>query len=235
MYLSEKFFDWPYGEAEGTGIDFAKMLRGHEVWRHAQRRLKDNPSEFDRVDCISSLKRAVNSRLKTLDDEYGLNRLPSLRSKKQVLEKYQDYGLIRPSILKDLFEVRNLLEHGDVSPPEIEMCQYYVDIVWYFLKSTDSLLQMKCDFLQYEEGDSELFIGADSDWNVDFNGIVEAHLLSEMPKPGFIEIVGATVEKVKDKANMVSVAGALKMTDELKIRFARDYFGALGYWYEDHA
>ena len=94
---------------------------------------------------------------------------------------------------------------------------------------------MKCDSLQYEEGASELFIGTDSEWNIHFNGTLEVHLLSDAPKDGFIEILSPRVKKVRNKANLVTVSGALKMTDELKMRFARDYFGALGYWYEDHA
>lgn len=158
MYLSDDFFNWPYLEFEGTGVDYENLTRGHDIWRHAQNKIKDDPSEFDRVDCILSLKRAINSRLKTIDSVYSFNKLPSQRLKKQILEKYQDYGLIRPSILKDLFVVRNLLEHEDVTPPEIDKCHYYVDMVWYFLKSTDSLLQIKCDSLIYEDNRSELII-----------------------------------------------------------------------------
>ncbi|WP_284205527.1 hypothetical protein [Psychromonas marina] len=114
MYLSIEFLDWPYGEHEATGVDFDKFNRGHEIWRHAKSRLDGNPNEFEIIDCITSLKRAVNSRIKTIAKEYDFSSLPNIRSKKQTLEKYQDYGIIRSSFLKELFELRNLLEHEDI-------------------------------------------------------------------------------------------------------------------------
>lgn len=235
MYLSDEFFGWSYYDNESTEVDFDKMNRGHEIWRHAQNRVKNNPSEFDRVDCISSLKRAVNSRLKTIDDEYNFHKLPNLRSKKQILEKYQDYGLIRPSILKDLFEVRNLLEHEDSEPPQTDKCRYYIDITWYFLKSTDSLLQMRPGYLHYEDNESELLVGCDSNWSIDFNGNIKKHLITDNHKKDHIEIINAKIEDLAENPNNVSISGYFKMTDELRIRFARDYFGAMGYYFEDHA
>jgi hypothetical protein len=235
MYLSKVFLEWPYGDCESTGVDYELLIRAHDIWRHAQDRLKKEPCEFDLVDCISALKRSVNSRLKTLDKVYNLSALPSLRSKKQVLEKYQDYGLIRPAILKDLFDVRNLLEHEDVKPPSAANCHYYVDIVWYFLKSTDSLLQMKCDSLVYGNDRSEIFVGPDENWNFSFNGQLEKSLLSEEDKEQFVEISDVNIREYENNADMVRVSGAFIMDDDLRLRMAREYFGAVNYWYEDHA
>lgn len=235
MYLNDDFFNWPYSDYESTGVDFDKLTRAHDMWRHAQSRVKGEPNEFDRVDCISSLKRAVNSRLKTIESVYNFDKLPSLRSKKQTLEKYQDYGLIRPSILRDLFEIRNLLEHEDVDPPETDKCHLFIDIVWYFLKSTDSLLQMKCDCLIYESDTSELFMRPDSEWSYSLSGKVEKHLVSDTPKTNFIELVDGKTSDFLGNSAMLNISGSVKMTEELKTRFARDYFGAMDYWFEDHA
>ena len=235
MYLSKEFLEWPYADRESTGVDYELLIRAHDMWRHAQNRLKEEPSEFDLVDCISALKRAVNSRLKTLDRTYNLSALSSLRPKKQVLEKYQDYGLIRPAILKDLFDVRNLLEHEGIAPPSAVSCRYYVDIVWYFIKSTDSLLQMKCDSLVYGNDRSEIFIGPDENWNFAFNGKLEKSLLSDIDKDQFVEITDVIIRELDNDAAIVRISAAFKMDDELRIKMAREYFGAVNYWYEDHA
>ena len=235
MYLSEVIFNWPCIDCEGTGVEANKMARGHELWRHAQSRLKNDPNEFERVDCITSLKRAVNARLKTIESEYHFHALPSLRNKKMTLEKYQDYGLIRPTLIKDLFEVRNLLEHEDVKPPKTSKCQYYVDIVWYFLKSLDSLLTLKSDVIVYEYGNSELFVRADNEWNFSFYGDINENLISQVEKVGFIEVDDLDIKKFEDRSGLVKVTGKFMMHDKLKIKLAREYFGAVGYWYEDHA
>jgi hypothetical protein len=237
MYLSREFFGWPYGDYEGTGIDFDKLTRAHDIWRHAKKRLDSDASEFEKIDCITSLKRAVNSRLKTITTIYGINELPNTRGKKQLLEKFQDYGIIRPAILKDLFELRNLLEHEDVDPPDIEKCHYYVDIVWYFIKSTDSLLQMKSDALEYSEEKNQLYvkIKPENSWSIYISGEVSSSLISEEEQPNTVKIEELKVKKVKNKPEMLSFSGKPKMDDDLLIKFAREYFGAMGYWYEDHA
>ena len=126
-----------------------------EIWRHAAARLKGTPSDLDRVDCIGTLKRAINHRLKAIQATYNFDQLPTTRPKKQILEKLQDYGLVRPVIIKELLEVRNGIEHNDAAPPETPRCEFYVDVVWYFLKSTDTLVDMAVDSIVYEDDQSE--------------------------------------------------------------------------------
>ena len=240
MYLNSKFLDWPYEEHEASGVDFKKLERAHNIWRHAQKRLDGTPSEFDIVDCVTSLKRAINSRIKTLSNEYSFDLLPNIRSKKQTLEKYQDYGLIRPSFFKELFELRNLLEHEDVQPPEVKKCRYYVDIVWYFLKSTDSLLQMKTDVVAYLEPaeDSEIYLHfyPNTNWLIRVYGSMLPKYLSDQQKTqDWLTLENVNVSADPDNPKLKRFHGDLKLTENQLIRFTRDYFGSKGYWFEDHA
>lgn len=237
MYLSSEFFTWPYDYESQTGFGEDFVCRAHEIWRHAKKRIADDPTEFDRVDCISSLRRAINHRLKSITNGYRFDELPSLRPKKQTLEKFQDYGIVRPVLIKDLLEVRNLIEHEDAQPPAIGRCSYYVDIVWYFLKSTDSLVTMYIDALTYqEEGDNsslEFQVSPLKGWAITVRGSVRKELLLAEQKPATIELCGLVSKKIKGTPNLVRISADVVMTDDLVMKFAREYFGAAGYWYDD--
>ena len=238
MYINSKILEWPYGEHEATEVDFEKLERAHRIWRHAQKRLDGTPSEFDIVDCITSLKRAINSRIKTLSHEYSFNALPNIRSKKQTLEKYQDYGLIRPSFFKELFELRNLLEHEDVQPPSIKKCRHYIDIVWYFLKSTDSLLQMKTDVIAYIDpvADSEVYLhfNPNKNWSIRVYGSILPEYVSDIETQNSIFLENARTNVEPDNPKLKRFSGDLKLTESQLTSLTRDYFGAKGYWFEDH-
>jgi len=242
MYLSNEVLNWHKGY-DASGVDFEYLIRSHNIWRHAKNRLHGNPSEFDIVDCITSLKRAINSRLKTLTKEYCISELPNLRNKKQQLEKLQDYGLVRPTFLKALFELRNLLEHEDTKVPTIESCNYYIDIVWYFLKSTDSLLQMKNDNVFFSElesydwdDDNNISIEykiAES-WDIRIGVNVERRFVSNEKVDNWIELTDIKIIEGRAPDGFVCLVGHPKLNDKLLTLLAREYFGSMGYWYNDH-
>jgi hypothetical protein len=238
MYLSSEFFTWPYDYDSQTGFSEDFVYRAHEIWRHAKDCIADDPTEFDRVDCISSLRRAINHRLKSITNGYRFDELPSLRPKKQALEKFRDYGIVRPALIKDLLDVRNLIEHDDAKPPTTDRCSYYVDIVWYFLKSTDSLVTMHIDLLVYQEdGDNsslEFQVRPPKGWAVTVRGRIRKELLLTTQEPATIELRDFVSKKIKGKSNLVSVSANVVMTADLMTKFAREYFGAAGYWYDDH-
>lgn len=238
MYIDAKFLKWSFFDGGGSGLDDKYMTRAHDIWRHAQSCLTENPTEFDRVDCITSLKRAVNSRLKIIDETYNFQKLPALRSKKQVLEKYQDYGLIRPFLLKELFEVRNLLEHADVEPPTIDECFYHVDIVWYFLKSLDMLVHIKHNNVYYYTSEHSVTLTPDTEWQFTIEGKVNEDLLSNTDTDNVFEIFDYENWDVPDSKKYLKdqtwFSGRLILSDEFRVKIARDYFSTFGYWYSDH-
>ncbi|KGJ97576.1 hypothetical protein [Colwellia psychrerythraea] len=243
MYISNEFLSWDSGY-DSTGVDFEKLKRSHDIWRHAKERLNNNPTEFDKVDCITSLKRAINSRLKAISKEYSINELPNLRKKKQQLEKFQDYGLVRPAFLKALFDLRNILEHGDVTPPATEKCNYYIDIAWYFLKSTDSLLVMKNDNVFFEQGDdydddasNGISIGykIKDGWEIGIGGCLEDSLISSTEVKGWIYLPDFKVIEGRAASGFVCFRSSTPaLSEESLISLARIYFSSMGYWYSDH-
>jgi len=52
------------------------------------------------------------------------------------------FGIIRPRMFAQLKEVRSLIEHHDRTPPAQERCAELAEFVWYFLRSTDNLVQL---------------------------------------------------------------------------------------------
>lgn len=196
MYLSGDILDWQYYNENSSGVSYddeAQVIvwRAHQIWRHANSLISSDCSDLSIADAITSLKRAVNHRLKALTRVYCFDALPFTNQKK-TLEKFQAYGLLRPPMLKDLFEVRNAIEHMDAPPPSVTACGRYVDIVWYFLKSTDSLLTMRLDDVIFwsDEGRRSLTFRPTFDglWNI----VVQGELLPEDAldswRPGALEV-----------------------------------------------
>ncbi|MCF7964614.1 MAG: hypothetical protein K9L79_03630 [Methylobacter tundripaludum] len=238
MYLNSEIFNWPYDYDSQTGFSEDFVYRAHEIWRHAKDCIADDPTEFDRIDCISSLRRAINHRLKSIASGYRFDDLPSLRPKRQTLEKLQDYGIVRPALIKDLLEVRNLIEHEDAEPPPAERCSYYVDIVWYFLKSTDSLVTMYIDVLTYQEdGDNsslDLKVCPEKSWTIEVRGRVRTELIQAEQEPMAAELKNLVSKKIRGRPSLVNITASLVTTEALLTKIAREYFGAAGYWYDDH-
>ena len=238
MYLSPEIFEWAYDAGQRSGpLETEYLYRGHEIWRHAKKQLDVSPTDLHRVDCISSLRRAINHRLKSLTAAYRIDLLPSPRAKRQVLEKLQDYGLVRPALIKYLLEVRNLIEHEDASPPDLAKCHYFIDIVWYFLKSTDELVNMAVDCLVYEEDEKSskayLWIEPTKEWTVRLDGELRGELVLKDSEPGALELTDVVSRKTRGRPGYLNIKAKVVTTDENLLKLAREYFGAAGYWYDD--
>jgi len=238
MYISSDVLDWNFYSENGTGLSFEEeevvVGRAHDMWRHASSLITPECSEFSRIDAITGLKRAVNHRLKSITDAYCFHALP-FTSQKKILEKLQFYGIIRPTLLKEIFELRNAIEHMDTPPPSIEQCNRYVDIIWYFLKSTDSLLSMRPDEIKFWSDDNEGTL----DFDVKFNETWVITVIGELPAKYFLEhqIPDALeIDESIERPQYIhsTIYGLWKPSAEQLCTFARKYFQLSGYWWEDH-
>lgn len=127
--------------------------RLYEIHQHACDRLAGDPNEFDRVDAIMALRRVVGRRVKALKEIYQLRELPTGTKPRHDLELLEYFGIIRPFMLKRLIDIRNIVEHQDSSPPPVDECLMYADLIWYFLRSTDGLAQMQAETLIFKPRD----------------------------------------------------------------------------------
>jgi hypothetical protein len=107
------------------------------MWLHAERLLaQDAASDFVRADALSTLKRAVNQRLKALEATYCFAEVSPLKVK-GTLSQLEGFGFIRTRLLRELMKIRNLVEHEDSPPPSQERCNEFLEFVWYFLRTTE--------------------------------------------------------------------------------------------------
>ena len=237
MYLSADFLDW-YSESEGGSyVDTDLLFRGYDIWRHARDRLKVDPSDLDRIDAIGALRRSVNHRLKALRSTYNIDCIPSTLGKKQILERLQEFGIVRSAIIKDLLDVRNLIEHEDTEPPTLERCQHYVDIIWYFLKSTDKLLDVRNDDVKFLHEDGKQFVSVTVDyasgWPFRINANVYPVSISDAASPLSILIDEFSSKRVRGGGGLLWVRGKSSFQKDALIQLARGCFGAAGYWHDD--
>jgi hypothetical protein len=140
MRLSLRVVQWPSEHVAGRDVEAPALQRAYRMWAHAQSRLAAG-DEFARVDALSTLKRAVNQRLRLLNHAYRFRTMPLKDMPKHVLEQLAYLGIVRPLMLRKLFELRNAIEHDDEPPPSAGASEELLEFVWYFLRSTDPIVR----------------------------------------------------------------------------------------------
>lgn len=140
LALDYVFKNTEWNIAASTVCFSGDQQRAYDIWERANMLVEKNESIFDLTDGITNLKRSINQRLKFIEDIYGFKKISFSSKPKGYLELLETYGIVKPYIIKTIFEIRNLIEHNDSLPPDPERCKELVDMVWYFLKSTDYLI-----------------------------------------------------------------------------------------------
>jgi hypothetical protein len=102
-----------------------------------------------RADVISNLKRAVDHRLKILNDLYCFKGIPLKDLPKEQLDVMERFGIVRQLMLGKLYDIRNAVEHEDSPPPSYDNTKQLAEFVWYFLRTTDRLAREKSMATKY--------------------------------------------------------------------------------------
>ncbi|EJL6392475.1 hypothetical protein NMR79_003933 [Vibrio vulnificus] len=231
-YLTDDIHEWAFGDHSRTNGDYDDIFRAHQLWKHAQELLLSSDHELYRADCIANLKRAINHRLQAIERIYKISQLPLDISSKRVLDRYEFLGLIRPMVLNELIKVRNVIEHQDETPPLKEKCVYYIDIVWYFLKSTDSLVDNIVTALEYSDEDNTVIVNVKPGDSWVFSAYIKgsASILSQEPKGNSIELRN---ELTIDDSGNVRANVDLKPNTHQLLRLVNEYFSSANFWHED--
>jgi hypothetical protein len=195
IWLSQVVFGWtPTSYDARRPGDPNRVSRPHEILAHAENVLSKSESEFSIADSIFALKRAINIRLRHLNEIYEFHELFS----KEVdsLERLEQVGLARRFLIKQLFELRNDIEHKDASPPGAERARELVDATWYFLRTTDSACKtvlrgvMLGSFEEDPDGDSHFWLNfrvlPDQHERFKISGGLSLDLLSETEQSEFL-------------------------------------------------
>ena len=130
LWLSNQVFSSELCEYQGGYcIDTKHLRRAYKQWNHANKTLNTSREELYRVDTITTLKRSLNQRLKLIEAIYALKKIAEQSSPKDSLGYLETFGVIRSSLLKNLLDVRNEIEHNDVEPPSYERCVELLDAI----------------------------------------------------------------------------------------------------------
>jgi hypothetical protein len=95
-------------------------------------------------------------------------------------------------LLTKLLEIRNAIEHEDKKPPKRNECLELVDIVWYFLKSTDNMVCTEKSEFEVDsiiQGKYGYNLGVD--WKkdkIEISGWFPIKFISEKPEKDFFKI-----------------------------------------------
>lgn len=196
LWLSPEVLQWPARAEGGQQFENAFVRAPYKHWEHAERVCKAADTKLHRVDVVSALKRAIDFRIKRLNELYQFKRIPHLAKQDGIIEFLASVGVIRPLILEKILTIRNRIEHQDADPPNLNECLELVDFAWYFLRSTDELVRTSRDgyVLDPEEGFYESFYGITvrtgprSNWNVDIAGWVPGEWVSDSKNEEWLRV-----------------------------------------------
>ena len=204
MWLNPIFFNWD-GMVQGSKLYSGdSWKRAHQIWSHVEQILSKPTNEFERSNAIVDLRRAIDRRVRLLSERYAFKSLPLKDKPSDTLELLEFVGIVRPRMLQRLIDIRNAVEHEDVEPPDEEMCQVYLEFTWYFLRSTDLIVQKVIDSILFEQEEGEykywieVNIRPPDNWIPNIRGWIPADLVSNDHIEGWIPLKVERCEKYKD-------------------------------------
>lgn len=195
-WLSPQILNWwcyPEGLAQ---LDETAWRRAYEHHRHAEDVLRNRTDPMSRIDAISTLKRCLNQRLQHLQATYAFDKIALSNWPKRILDQMAELQMVRAFLLKHLTEVRNRIEHADAPPPSPSRCSELVDVVWYFLRSTDPFAKFQQDAFYFVEptagSDLDLSVRFEAhparSWRIDVSGMLPPKWISTRKHAARIEI-----------------------------------------------
>jgi len=195
LWLDPTILNWK-AEPVSDRDEEANWKRPYEIWSHAESLLQGDPSNFKRTDALTTLKRAVDRRVRQLSALHDLKGIPIPEKPSGPLELLEYVGLIRPIMLQRLIAIRNVIEHKDTPPPTVEELRIFLEFAWYFLRSTDNALRHPLKQFSLQPGDPrefspywlEVTLGPDTSWLPKIRGWVEPCMLSTEQEHRWISI-----------------------------------------------
>lgn len=203
IWIDDTIFNWEVYSSSSSIMSNIHVKRAYEFWEHARTLLGDNASDFSKADAITNLKRSLNHRWQLIEKLYVLKKLVPAKGN---LERLEEFGLVRPYMLRQLLEIRNNIEHNDQKPPEINRCMELLDLTWYFLRSTDRLVinqinDLLFSYLDDEGNETQYWIQLDIDFlsnhKMTINGWLPKAYISPMKTD--THNMQITLERISDR------------------------------------
>ena len=96
MYLDNKILKWQAEVQSSSIIDKKIKNRAEDLLLRAEHHLSFDKSKDSRADCLVTLKRAVNHRLKAIENIYEFKNISLPNKPKGYLELLEVVGIVRP-------------------------------------------------------------------------------------------------------------------------------------------
>lgn len=213
-WISPEIFEWSSFSEGGRIVDPSDWTKPYRHFGNADQSEHDLETEYGRVNSICALKRAIDSRLRHINELYKLRSIPSFAKADGQIDRLVAAGVIRPLLVSKLNQIRNRVEHSDDPPPNKATCQELIDFTWYFLKSTDQFVRTVGRGITLtpteEDPVSPQFnyqCGPFNDWHVDADCWLSGAYYSAIPKVGWIELITSayfTREEVLDRLSKLN-------------------------------
>lgn len=145
--LDPIFLTWEQDTGSLEVSDREPTKRSYKMWRLAEAKTG--------LDTVLWLNRAVNLRMRLLIQRYNVHGI--LREHSRDAEMLARLGIIRPQMLRSLTALRDALEPAAAPTDRREE---FVDAVWYFLRSTDSLVDVQRTDMAFahEKADRDCYV-----------------------------------------------------------------------------
>ena len=183
IWLSSSVFSMEAVQDAVKRLDKNNIFFAYREWEHAEARLQGNPTEMDLKDALAALNRACLFRIRILKDVYNLKRIPGIDPNWGNTKILQYLGIARSSTLDIIRNLRNQVEHELNDPPSREACTLYLDTVWYFLRSTDSMVSKLSKGMwilgSEDSGVIMTIFCAPPDWKIQIECFMDCELISD--------------------------------------------------------
>jgi hypothetical protein len=135
-------------------------------------------------------------------------------------------------MLQKLIDIRNAVEHEDVPPPDLETCKVFAEYTWYFLKSTDRMLQeVASSFELLPSGNDEEYYwliveyGPDNQWRPKIRGWIKPEMILKQEKSEWLSLKLEKTESRKQLTERLKgTPGAVKRNEEGRGKKSVDIF-----------
>ena len=183
IHLDPEVLGWEARLSPG-GVLLERNARVHRLLVHVDALLAGVPSALERADAVLALNRAVDQRLRAFEEIYHLRKLPLTGHNGSTLSVLALLGVVRPRMHDQLNEIRNLVGHEDMEPPDSKVCRTLAEFVWYFLRTTERLTLFAPSLLELvpsgQEDDRPYFLEIEVDWALSATMSIRGRLASSV-------------------------------------------------------
>jgi hypothetical protein len=107
-------------------------------------------------------------------------------------------------MLQKLISIRNAVEHEDANLPDHETCKLFAEFTWYFLKSTDRMLQQVTESFELEPTKDRNYYGLtvnygpENDWHIAVWGWIPRQMISDEDLGGWLSFNLESIESRRE-------------------------------------